>query len=199
MKKIMTYGLLLTALVTSFSAYAATVITMNLGELVNVADDIVVARSADIRSRWLGNKIVTDNVFEVTERVKGSANATLTITTLGGTAMHPSLNAPINMAVPGGVVFERGEEALVFTKANALGQNQLVGLTQGKFAIETDPESGKKLIAIGQKTLTTKVVGADDLDYFFSPSAVFEPHGNTIEVRKMELNELIYQIKQLLN
>jgi hypothetical protein len=197
MNKLIKYCLFIFAIFSPLTLNAASVITMSLGEMTNIADDIFVARCVSIESRWQGTKIYTDSVFDVSERVKGVSGSSIKIAALGGTAMHPVLKAPVTMSVSGGVVFEVGQESLLFTKVDAAGDNQVIGLTQGKLLIEVDAETGKKMIAIGQKVLDTTEVSTKNLDYLFSPSTVFDTHGDHIVVRKMELDELLSRLKGL--
>lgn len=183
------------AVLFSFSANAASVIPMALDELVASADTIVVARCTDTKSYWQDNKIVTDNLLDIEQTIKGEAAADYVVTTLGGTALHPRLKAPVNMTVPGGARFDLNEEVLLFTRKNAQGIHQIVGFTQGKLTIETDEVSGKKVIPVGQKKVTNQPSDADSLDLLFSPFTVFESHQTKIQVRKIELPEMISKIE----
>lgn len=177
-----------------FSAFSASVITMPLAELTVSADDVVVARCVTQQSRWQGDKIFTDTTLEVLQTIKGEPRSHLVLTYLGGTAMHPRLNTPVSMSVPGGVQFSVGEEVLVFSKKSLSGVNQLVGLTQGKFLIETDPDTGLRVIPVGQKILTDKSSVSDELNELFSPSSNLHDEGTKIRMRKIRLDELLGQV-----
>ncbi len=179
----------------SFSVYAASVIPMTLNEMVTSADTIVVARCTEIKSYWQDNKIVTDNLLDVQKTIKGESIAQYIVTTLGGTAMHPRLKAPVNMAIPGGASFLAGEEVLLFTRRNERGINQIVGFTQGKLIIETDAATGQKQISVGQKVVTNQPGAADELDFLFAPFFAAKPHEARIRIRKIELSEMLEKIQ----
>lgn len=190
MKKITLLISSLVVAVLSVSAYAASVVPMPLSELVKSSDTILVGRCEEIRSYWKDNKIYTDNVIAVEQVIKGDKVTQYVVTTLGGTATHPRLKAPVKMAVPGGARFDQDGQALLLVSTNSEGIHQIVGLTQGKFDVEIDPDSGKRLIPVGQKVVTNEPKEADISDLLFSPFA-FDAHTIRIRVRKMELSEMI--------
>lgn len=176
-------------------AFAASVVPMSMNDLTKIADDISVVRCVDIRSRWHKNKIVTDNVFTVTERIKGGDSSELIVTVLGGSALHPRLKVPVNMHVPGGLQFEVDDEVLLFTKVNANAERQVVGLTQGRFGIETDPDTGVKRIPVGKKVLTLQDEEKSGVASLFPAFSDFVELGEQVRVRQMALQELIAHIK----
>lgn len=194
MKKIALLINFIAAAVLSVSAHAASVVPMPLNELVKSSDMILVGRCDEIRSYWRDNKIYTDNVITVEQIIKGDGVSQYVVTTLGGTATHPRLKVPVNMAVPGGANFTHGGQALLMVSTNSAGVNQIVGLTQGKFDIEIHPDSGERLIPVGQKVVTNEPEAGDITDLLFSPSA-FDAHATRIRVRKMELSEMIALIE----
>jgi len=182
--------------------YPASVIPMSLQALTQSADTVVVAQCADVQTRWLGSKIVTDSTLHISERIKGTGDGNLIITTLGGTAMHPRLNVPVNMSVSGGVSFTPGQEVLVFTKENRRGEHQVVGLSQGKFDISDESDSGKKFIPVGLKILTTQTEAENldapgwNSDEWFSPFALLDDPDNRLVVRDIALEEMLVRIRQ---
>ncbi len=186
-------------LIFAFPVWGASVKTMPVATLTSEADHVVVGRCVSEASRWHGDKIVTDITLEISQTLKGNASPELVITALGGTAMHPRLKTPVTMNVPGGVSFDVGEEVLVFSKTSASGLNQLVGLTQGKFLIDTDALTGEKVIPVGQKVLTDEASPTDELDALISPSAELSEAETKVRLRQMRLDELIMQIRSALS
>ena len=185
--------ILLFIIVSSPCAFTASVETMGLTELVNASDRIVVGKCASSHCEWLGNKIVTKTVIAVGEHLKGNRESSYTVTTLGGTAVHPTLNAPITMTVPGGLAFRPDEDVVLFTKKNHLGQNQVVGLTQGKFVIKTDSKTGKRFVPLAEKKLHSKKLARD----------LTAPHGKSdsagdrvISQDVIGLSEFVERVKQ---
>ena len=92
---------LLLVVLASIPARAASEREMSLEEMVGAADEVVVGEVVTTSARWEGRLIVTDAVVRVDEALKGAPTKTLTITELGGTAVHPVLGAPVTMDVSG--------------------------------------------------------------------------------------------------
>lgn len=183
----------------SFSTFAASVRTMPLSELTSEASDIVLGRCTTTHSRWQDDKIVTDATIDVSLTLKGDETPHMTITLLGGTAMHPRLNVPVTMNVPGGAVFKEGEEVLVFSKTSASGIHQLVGLSQGKFLVETDVMTGEKVIPVGQKKLANDVTAEEGLGALLSAEVdLHDVTGTDVHIRRLRLDELVAEIQLLI-
>ncbi len=180
------------------NAHSASVVPLSLDEMADQADSIVVARCSDVLTRWQGNKIVTDVVLDVQERFKGAAQSQISIVMYGGTAMHPRLNVPVNMHVPGSATFQADDEVLVFSRRNQKGEAQILGLNQGKFRLERDENTGEYVISVGRKVLSgTDEVGMD-LGKWFS-TEIFSPESDIeIRMRKIRVTELIDQIREKL-
>lgn len=196
MKGLIKWVLSSASLVISASALGASVIPMSLGEMIDKADAIVVARCVETRSYWQNNKIYTENILNVQDSVKGNVQAEHVVTTLGGIALHPILKKEVKMSVPGGVEFSVGQQALLFTQRNSIAQNQIIGLSQGLFVIEVDEETGVAMIPVGEKVVTNKQ-DIDFLDLLYSPLAFYD--ATNIKVRNMSLAELIAKIEEQLN
>lgn len=196
MKGLVKWVLSSISLLLSASALGASVIPMSLGQMINEADVIIVAKCVQTRSYWQNNKIYTENIFNVQDSLKGSAQTEHVVTTLGGVALHPVLKKEVKMSVPGGVEFTSGQQALLFTKRNSVAQNQVVGLSQGLFVVEVDNETGIEVIPVGKKVVTNEQ-DIDLLDLLYSPLAFNE--ATNIKVRNMSLAELVAKIEEQLN
>jgi len=139
--------------------------------LVEVADTIVVGECVEVESQWRKNKIYTSATIEISESIKGNAPSIIRIEYLGGTALHPKLNAPVSMKVSNGASFTEGEQNVLFLKDSAKGYYQLMGKSQGKIAIDTDEETGRKYIHSGVKKIhadisenNTSIIAADRME-----------------------------------
>ena len=184
-------------IINSSLAYGASVETFELKQLANIADDISVARCDEVTSYWVEGKIFTDYSFNVSEKIKGVSGDALLITSLGGTAMHPQLKAPVKMEVQGGGSYSVGEEFVLFTKLSEKGHRQVIGLRQGAFGVERDDKAGVKIIPVGKKYLTASS-GKEEVDSLYSPFSGFESEEVTVAVRYMKLDEFIISIKSVL-
>lgn len=176
-------------------AWATTVMEMDLPALVTAADRIVVARCVDVRSKWVGGKIYSDVDIAVEQDLIGSAASNYTVTSLGGTAMHPSLKVPVTMTVSGGLQFSVDEEMLLFTKQDRLGRHQVVGLSQGKFSVATDRNSGRKFIPLGDKKLETVPTHSGRAVSVKGKSLPQQGAATTIKQREVDLEEFIQDIR----
>ncbi len=149
-------GILLAA--ASVTLHASTVLQMSLAELTAAADTVVLARCTATEPEWIDEKIFTHATFAVDDTLKGAQRGQLRVTVLGGVANHPVLGAEVRMEVAGGATFAVGEEVVVFTRQNARGTNQVIGLSQGKFEVSANADTGTKTVRSGFKRLDVKVV-----------------------------------------
>ncbi len=167
---------------------------LSLSELTQSADRIDVARCIEMSGRWQGKNIVTDNKLLVLQNIKGAAHAQqFTLKTLGGIAAHPKLKVAVKMVVPGGAGLNLDKEFLLFSKQMSDGQYQLVGFSQGLFAIETDKSNGERTIPVGYKLLTIQ-----NDDYFHSTPDLLRSQNTQIGTRNITLEEMIERIQKLL-
>lgn len=126
------------ALIVSASAtFATTLRHLDTRSLTLGSSDIVVGAVESTTPRWSADrkKIFTDIDIRVAESLKGAGGGSgerLTLTQLGGEIDG------VRYSIPGGPLFRRGEEALVFVWRDAKGQAQVNGLAQGKFDITRD-------------------------------------------------------------
>lgn len=146
------------------AARAASVRPLGLQELVSKADVIVVGVAQEQQSRFRPDHsaIVTDVAFEPEQVLKGSAapGVRLFVTHLGGVVDG------VGLQVPGEVLFEPGERALLFLRRSSSDPDTLrvVGMAQGKLAVQNRdnipmvlPEAGQG--ALHQDAPDTSVTG----------------------------------------
>lgn len=170
---------------------------LSISDLTRIADRIDVVRCVAMAGRWQGKNIVTDNRLLVLQNIKGAAYAQqFTLLTLGGTASHPRLKVPVKMVVPGGAALNIDREFLIFSKYMPSGDYQLVGFSQGLFSVETDTNTGKRVIPIGHKLLTNQ---SDTQSNILDPAAtLLNPEGAQITTRSIYLEEMIERIQKSL-
>ena len=171
---------------------AASVREINLSQMSTMADSIIVGRTTAVQTEWRGNKIFTKATVQIDQHIKGNGNTTIEITSLGGTAMHPTLNVPVTMSVGGGLSFRQNEEVVLFTKQSTQGLNQVIGMSLGKFEVKTDRDSGRKRVPLSQKKLDMMPPGT------YTPKAKING-GNidrALKPRDMNLDEFITKIRE---
>lgn len=116
------------------AARASVMLALDLAELVDLSDQIVVARAHGQQSRWHagGRLIVTDVRLVVETALKGPATPgqSLVATRLGGRLEKLALR------VPGSASFVLGQRVLVFLYRVPSGDLRVVGMSQGVLAVE---------------------------------------------------------------
>lgn len=126
------------------SANASAVVLVPLGEMAQRADQIVTGRVVGVASQFgiRGASIHTFVTIEVDSWLKGGRGGSLiTLRVLGGEA------GGYRLLIAGAPRFELDEEVLVFTDGGAGRIPTVFGLAQGKFRIETDASSGRRVLS----------------------------------------------------
>jgi len=130
-------------LTTGPSADATTVRQFDLEEMVETARQIFLGTCLSARCEASDDEgICTRTRFKVEERIKGTFDAdTLQLRLPVGTVDG------IRCTIPGMPSFAPGEEVVLFlTEEGADGYPWVVGLSQGKFSVASDPVSRRKVV-----------------------------------------------------
>jgi hypothetical protein len=124
----------------SFPLLSTTVEKFTLDDLVQKSGRIVVGKCISRESRWNDRNtlILTTARFVVSEPLKGSSDGFVNVVTVGGTLDG------ITQSVSGMPVFEPEEEALLFLEPSKNGHWQPLGLSQGKFRIHRNRQTGEE-------------------------------------------------------
>lgn len=122
---------------------AAELTYMTPKEMAAHADLVIRGNVARVQSFWNDKhtKIFTKAVIAVAETYKGNNSSSVEVLQLGG------IVGDVKMTVEGAFQWKEGEEALLFLEPYAQGVHQVIGLSQGKFAIERDQETGEAFIS----------------------------------------------------
>jgi hypothetical protein len=139
MRKQLVWLLALT-LFASFPAFSTTVEKFTLDDLVQKSGRIIVGKCISSESRWNARNtlILTTVRFAVSEPLKGSSDGFVNVVTVGGTLDG------ITQTVSGMPVFEPEEEVLLFLEPSKNGQWQPLGMSQGKFRILRNRQTGEQ-------------------------------------------------------
>jgi hypothetical protein len=123
------------------------IVLITLGLLFSSANATMVQKLSEedlvdqAQAIFLGRCIYTYITISPQTTLKGDiAPQEITIRQLGGEV------GGIGMHVEGASIFEEGEEALLFLKTGRKGFHRVLGLNQGKFSIETDEASGRRIL-----------------------------------------------------
>jgi hypothetical protein len=132
--------LLALTLVASFQALSTTVEKFSLDDLVQKSGRIVVGKCVSRESRWNDRitLILTTARFTVSEPLKGPSDGFVNVVTVGGTLDG------ITQTVSGMPVFEPEEEVLLFLEPSKNGHWQPLGMSQGKFRILRNRQTGEQ-------------------------------------------------------
>ena len=107
-------------------------------------ESVLVARGkvTGVRSFWNEGrtKILTETTIVLDETYKGQGGGVVRVLQLGGDV------GTIRMHVHGSLVWQDGEEVLLFLDRMDTGDFRVTGFSQGKFEIERDPVSGEAFV-----------------------------------------------------
>lgn len=162
------------------TARAATLIALELPELVRTSDYVVVANAQNESSRYADKLIVTDVELRVITSMKGSAKPgdTLVATHLGGAVDR------IGLRVPGAASFKIGESAIVFLRKAPGGTDlNVTGMSQGVMPV------------VGNQVQTGAVAPGTTLMQKDANGVLVEAPAKAVKMQS--LDAVIAQIEQL--
>ncbi|MGH9429044.1 MAG: hypothetical protein ACRD2L_22400 [Terriglobia bacterium] len=124
----------------SLPVFSTTVEKFTLDDLVQKSGRIIVGKCMSRASRWNDRNtlILTTARFAVSEPLKGSNDGFVNVVTVGGTLDG------ITQTVSGMPVFEPEEEVLLFLEPSKNGHWQPLGMSQGKFRILRNRQTGEE-------------------------------------------------------
>jgi hypothetical protein len=133
-------------------ALGASARTLGLDEMIDLSEEIVRGEVTGSSARWQGKLIVTDTTVRVDEAMKGAPPREITLTQLGGTAVHPRLGAAVRMEASSFTAMAAGEAVVLFVDRKG-AVRRLVGAQQGKLVLREDTAAKKPAVAVGPKRL----------------------------------------------
>lgn len=140
----------LTSLLLVTSAWATTLLKLDLDALISHSEQIVAAEVTEIKAEQVQGRIFTNITIKVIERFKGSGADTITFRQLGGRY------GDLVTYVPGQPDFSVNERVLLFLERPSQGQPLVVtGMAQGKFKLQEDPATKQAYVvpALGHTPL----------------------------------------------
>jgi hypothetical protein len=166
---------------------STTMLRLNTEGLTNKAREIVQGRVVKKHCEWSQNKtrINTTITIKVVRSIKGNlAKEEVAIRQPGGVI------GDVGLKVSGFPDFQEGEEVLVFLQEGEEGFRKVVGLTQGKFRIITDKETGRKILDKDERDKDLRII---DKGKAVKTEAVRE------EEKKIFLEDFIDSVKAIMN
>ena len=121
-------------------------VALSLEDMAKQSDVIAIGTCLDTRSVWVDQSLVTVATVSVSETLKGTESADLTVALPGG--VDANRKFPVAMSYPGAPRLTPGEDAFLFLTANSeFGAGYVVsGFSQGKFSIVKD-ENGEQVVS----------------------------------------------------
>jgi hypothetical protein len=113
----------------------ATLERLSLDDMIAKSTSIVRGKITGSYTAFSGPVIYTHYTIQVTEKLKGSAGATVDIAVPGGTARG------LRQSFSGTPAFQPGDEFVFLLWISKAGLNQVIGLTQGLFSVANDGTS----------------------------------------------------------
>lgn len=107
----------------------ATLEQLSLDDMIARSTVIVRGKVASSYAAFSGRMIYTHYTVQVSERFKGVGQGSIDVAVPGGTANR------VRQTFEGAPVFQAGEEYVFFLWTGKSGPTQVVGLTQGLFAV----------------------------------------------------------------
>jgi len=150
----------------SIQVYATTVIKMDFDSIVKSADVIISGKVVEIEAKREINpttskySIYTHVTIELDDKLKGDIKDNFyTIRILGGVIPGEE----IGEAMAGAPKFKKGQEVFLFLKNDKTLYSPVIGFSQGRFNIKTDPKTGMKKVYDNMgKPVTEKFLTGDN-------------------------------------
>ncbi|MCA9578785.1 MAG: hypothetical protein R3B40_06690 [Polyangiales bacterium] len=154
------------ALTPALPARASVLQALELRDLVRESHEIVVGSTRAAHSRYDGERIVTESLVTVHQRMRGGAEGELRVVTLGGTVGN------IGMRVEGAASLPVGGRAVLFLRR---GDHALrpVGMAQGVLPIQADARGNDMAMPGGMGLALMQRVGGGRL--VPAPAALMAP------------------------
>ncbi|HKP57084.1 MAG TPA: hypothetical protein VJV78_10200 [Polyangiales bacterium] len=175
-------GLLLVAAWLGAPARAATLLALDLSQLVEMSDFVVLGKAQSRASRKVDSgMIVTDVRLQVVTALKGAvkAGAPLTATLAGGEI------GDLALTVPGEAVIPDDQGAIVFLRKNERGELNVTGMSQGVMRVSG---VGKTAQVLPGGSGAALVQQGNDGKLRDAPDALLQPRG---------LGEVLAEIRRL--
>lgn len=118
------------ALAVACPALAAQAVAASVEDLTRSSDLVVRGRVVSTTARWSEGRIYTHAEIQVATTLRGKAQGRVTVVTPGGVVDD------LGQRVDGAATFTKGEEVVLFLGRPDGGRYRVIGLGQGKFAVE---------------------------------------------------------------
>lgn len=124
-------------------ASASQVVMMTPRQMAEHSETIVTGRVDRVSASWneAHTKIFTKIEVTVDQSYKGEARGRVEVLQLGGVVGN------VKVTVEGALVWQTGDEVLLFLEPYPGGGFQVAGMSQGRFEIERDPETGDRYVS----------------------------------------------------
>jgi len=116
----------------SLPLQCATLERLSLDDMISKSSSIVRGKVASSYAAFSGPVIYTHYTVQVSERLKGSVGSSVDVVVPGGVANG------LRQSFAGAPTFNNGDEYVFFLWTSRAGLNQVMGLTQGIFAVTAD-------------------------------------------------------------
>jgi hypothetical protein len=129
-------------LLSATAATATKIIPMSPQKMGQTATEVVRGTVTGVHSFWNAShtKVFTETTVAVDQTYKGSATGQVTLLQLGGEVDG------IRVTVQGALAWTPGEEVVLFLEPYTEGAFHVSGFSQGKFAVERDPVTGRAFV-----------------------------------------------------
>lgn len=121
-------------------------VALSLQEMTSTSDVIAIGNCVETRSVWADGTLVTLATVSVSETIKGTESANLTVVLPGG--VDSNRKFPVAVSYPGAPRLTPGEDVFLFlsSESDFGGAYTVAGFAQGKFSIVND-EDGEPVVS----------------------------------------------------
>jgi len=132
------------------ATWATQLVPLSEAELAERSSLIVIGQCTEVRSAWMGRRLMTLATVAVRETLKGEPHAQVTVVIPGG--MDAQRPVPVAAVVAGAPQLAPAEEVVLFLSARPDEPDRytVTGWEQGKFSILKDGQ-GNQVIALGRR------------------------------------------------
>jgi hypothetical protein len=129
---------------------ATQLLPLDEAQLIERSSLIVIGQCTEVRSTWMGRRLMTLATIAVRETLKGEPHAQVTVVIPGG--MDAQRPIPVAAVVAGTPQLAPAEEVVLFLSARPDEPDRytVTGWEQGKFSVLKDAKGGQ-VVALGRR------------------------------------------------
>jgi len=151
-------AIVVSAFLLGAGAWATTLQKLSTDDMIQQSTGIVRAKVTGSYSAFRGRDVYTYYQLQVTENLKSSFPQTVNVAVPGGLARG------VRQMVPGAPMLASGQEYVVFLWTSKSGLTQVIGLSQGLFAVTLDSSGNSVMVRPAAVSMMLNQAGQEIAD-----------------------------------